>query len=101
MVRSNPSGIRRIQYSLNESQQLVRQSWGISESPRYSDGVTQLLLDNVAEVLFEHLDDNSLFIPDWPPLKSSGPPKLPKMIRVTISLNNGAETSRLFLGVES
>ena len=103
MVRSNPSGIRRIQYSLNESQQLVRQSWGISESPRYSDGVTQLLLDNVAEVLFEHLGDDHIFTPTWPPLKSSASsaPALPKMIRVTISLNNGAETSRLFLGVAS
>jgi len=102
MVRSNPSGIRRIQYSLNESQQLVRQSWGISESPRYSDGVTQLLLDNVAEVLFEHMDkDDKTFTPTWPPLGKLTSKKLPIMIRVTISLNTGAETSRLFLGVAS
>ena len=104
MVRSNPSGIRRIQYSLNEEQQLVRQSWGISESPRYSDGVTLPLLDDVSEVLFEHFDpDNKIFTPNWPPLKAKGlaKEKLPILIRVTISLNTGAVTSRTFLGVSS
>ena len=40
MIATNPSGIRRIYYSLSSSGQLIRQSWGISESPRYSDGVT-------------------------------------------------------------
>ena len=39
------------------SGQLIRQSWGISESPRYSDGVTLVVLDEVSEVLFEQLDD--------------------------------------------
>lgn len=102
MVRSNPSGIRRIQYSLNDEQQLVRQSWGISESPRFSDGVTLPLLDNVSEVLFEHFDpDNEIFTPNWPPLRSKTPDKLPILIRVTISLNTGATTSRTFLGVSS
>lgn len=102
MVRSNPSGIRRIQYSLNDEQQLVRQSWGISESPRFSDGVTLPLLDNVSEVLFEHFDlDNKIFTPNWPPLKSKNPDKLPILIRVTISLDTGAMTSRTFLGVSS
>lgn len=102
MVRSNPSGIRRIQYSLNSDQQLVRQSWGISESPRFSDGVTLPLLDNVSEVLFEHFDlDNKIFTPNWPPLRSKTPDKLPILIRVTISLDTGAMTSRTFLGASS
>jgi general secretion pathway protein J len=98
MVRNNPSGIRRIQYSLNEEQQLVRQSWGIAESPRYSDGVSQRILDNVAEVLFEHQDNDGNFVPSWPPIKGSSL-VLPKMIRVSIRLTNNTETSRLFLGV--
>jgi len=99
MVRNNPSGVRRVQYSLNESQQLLRQSWGITESTRYSDGVTQRLLDNVEEVLFEHQDSDGVFVPNWPPIKGSAT-ALPKMIRVTIRLINGTETSRLFLGVQ-
>jgi len=100
MVTPNPSGIRRVYYNLNDEQQFIRQSWGITESIRYSEGVTLVLLEDVDEVLFEHLDANNTFTPDWPPVKrrkSSIP--LPKMIRVTITLNNGAETSRVFLGV--
>ena len=102
MVTPNPSGIRRVYYQLNDDDQFIRQSWGITESIRYSEGVTVVLLDEVDEVLFEHLDRINMFTPDWPPIrqrKSNNP--LPKMIRVTITLKNGAETSRLFLGVSS
>jgi general secretion pathway protein J len=102
MVTPNPSGIRRIHYSLNDEEQFIRQSWGIAESIRYSEGVTVVLLDEVDEVVFEHLDRINLYTEDWPPIrqrKSNNP--LPKMVRVTITLKNGAETSRLFLGVSS
>lgn len=99
MVTPNPSGIRRVYYNLNDDQQLIRQSWGITESIRYSEGVTLVLLDSVDEILFEHLGANNLFTPDWPPPKVRNSDPLPKMIRVTITLENGVETSRLFLGV--
>lgn len=100
MVTPNPSGIRRVYYDLNDEQQLIRQSWGITESIRYSEGVTLVLLEGVEEVLFEHLAPNNIFTPDWPPPKMrSGP--LPKLIRVMIKLENGVETSRVFLGVSS
>ena len=100
MLRTNPSGIRRVEYSLNNEQQLVRRSWAITESPRYSDGAMQILVNKVAKVEFEHLDKNSNFGPTWPPL-SGASGDLPRMIRVTISLENGTETSRLFLGANS
>ena len=100
MLRTNPSGIRRIEYRLNDDQQLVRQSWGITESPRFSDGVTQLLIEDVSEVDFQHLDGTGNFVTAWPPITSSAPTVLPKMIRVTIRLQDGTESSRLFLGVD-
>lgn len=99
MLSTNPSGIRRIEYSLNDDQQLVRQSWGITESPRFSDGVLQVLVDNVSEVDFQHLDERGNFIPTWPPLSSGSTNSLPNMIRVTIRLQDGNESTRLFLGV--
>ena len=100
MLRTNPSGIRRIEYRLNDDQQLVRQSWGITESPRFSDGVTQVLVDNVSEVDFQHYDEMGNISPLWPPISSSTPDVLPKMIRVTIRLQDGTESTRLFLGVD-
>jgi general secretion pathway protein J len=100
MLRTNPSGIRRIEYRLNDDQQLVRQSWGITESPRFSDGVTQVLVDNVSEVDFQHYDEMGNISPLWPPISSSTSDVLPKMIRVTIRLQDGKESTRLFLGVD-
>lgn len=98
MVRTNPSGIRRLEYRLNDDQQLVRQSWGITESPRFSDGTVQVLLNHVFEVNFEHLDESNNYLASWPPI-GGAPTSLPKMIRVTISLEDGTQSTRLFLGV--
>ena len=100
MIATNPSGIRRIYYSLNSSGQFIRQSWGISESPRYSDGVTLVVLDEVLEVLFEQLDDLKGYRVNWPPASNQNNVVFPKMIRVTIRLKNNTETSRLFIGLD-
>jgi general secretion pathway protein J len=100
MVATNPSGIRRIYYSLSSEGQLIRQSWGITESLRYSEGVSLVMLEDVAEVLFEHLDNYNSFTLDWPPPKWQNYGPLPRMVRVTIRLKNNIETSRLFLGVD-
>jgi len=101
MIATNPSGLRRISYDLDEEQQLIRQSWGITESIRFSDGVSMVLLRDVDKILFEHSDGRSVFTPDWPPVKRRNVEPLPKLIRVTITLNSGVESSRLFLGVRS
>ena len=101
MIATNPSGLRRISYDLDEEQQLIRQSWGITESIRFSDGVSMVLLRDVDKILFEHSDGRSVFTPDWPPVKRRNAEPLPKLIRVTITLNSGVESSRLFLGVRS
>ena len=101
MIATNPSGIRRIYYSLSSSGQLLRQSWGISESPRYSDGITLVVLDEVLEVLFEQLDDAKGYAVIWPPASRQGNGVFPKMIRVTIRLKNNTETSRLFIGLDA
>ena len=102
MVRTNPSGVRRIDYRINEDQQLVRTSWAISESPRLSEGSTMVMLDNVDDMVFEHLTDEFVYDPNWPPLNRKVSSKaLPKMIRVTIELESGTETSKLFPGVHA
>jgi general secretion pathway protein J len=101
MIATNPSGIRRIYYSLSSSGQLLRQSWGISESPRYSDGITLVVLDEVLEVLFEQLDDAKGYTVIWPPASRQGNGVFPKMIRVTMRLKNNTETSRLFIGLDA
>ena len=100
MVRSNPSGLRRVEYRVNDDAQLIRQSWAITESPRLSDGSTMVLVDNVEKVRFEHLTKSNIYSEDWPPINETHEPtSLPKMIRVIIVLDGGRETSKLLPGV--
>ena len=100
MVRTNPSGLRRVEYFINENQQLVRQSWAITESPRLSDGSSMALINDVTEVRFEHLTRSYFYSEDWPPINEQhSPTSLPKMIRVIIELDGERETSKLFPGL--
>ena len=102
MLRTNPSGMRRVNYTINKDDQLIRTSWAITESPRQSDGTPLILLDKVQDVEFNHLDGNGNYSVDWPPLNSRQTDKaLPRMISVTIITENEVETSRLFPGVVS
>ncbi|MBK13956.1 MAG: type II secretion system protein GspJ [Porticoccaceae bacterium] len=99
MLASNPSGLMRVYYGLDDERNLVRTTWAITASPRYSDGNTRTLLSNVDEVIFEHLSEKNEYSENWPPLNSQSAPMLPKMIRVMIKLKDGDSTSRLFPGV--
>ncbi|RZO08236.1 MAG: type II secretion system protein GspJ [SAR92 clade bacterium] len=102
-IKSNPSGLRRIDYRLNVDDQLIRTSWGATESPRQSDGVKLRLLDNVSEIKINHLDANGNYHPDWPP--PNAPARsgklLPRMIEIKITFKNEAEITRLYPGVIS
>jgi len=100
MVKSNPSGLRRVEYSINREQQLQRQSWAITQSPRQSEGSILILMNNVDEVVFEHLTKDFFYSPDWPPINETHSlSSLPKMIRVTITVDGLGESSRLFPGL--
>ena len=99
MLASNPSGLTRVYYCLDDERNLVRTTWAITASPRYNDGNTRTLLPNVDEVIFEHLSEENEYSENWPPLNSISAPMLPKMIRVMIRLKDGDSTSRLFPGV--
>ena len=100
MVKSNPSGLRRVEYSINREQQLQRQSWAITQSPRQSEGSILILMDNVDEVVFEHHTKDFFYSPDWPPINETHSlSSLPKMIRVTITVDGLGESSRLFPGL--
>ena len=102
MIRSNPSGVRRIAYSINEEQQLQRQSWAITGSTRDSEGTRLLILNDVEEILLEHLTPDYSYDPNWPPLNQKVTIRsLPKMIRLTIRLVDKTETTILFPGVIS
>jgi len=100
MLRSNPSGLRRIDYHINTQNQLIRTSWAITDSPRQSEGSVLILLDNVVKIELNHLDNTRNYSIDWPPINSSlSDYALPRMISMTITTDNNIKTSRLIPGV--
>ena len=100
MLAANPTGVSRVYYSLNNEDQLLRTTWAITDSPRDSDGSVRVLLDGVEEVLFEQLTDDG-YSANWPPLDAGASAALPRMIRGSIALQDGGQTSRLYPGVSS
>lgn len=101
MVRSNPSGVSRIEYRINQEHQLERLSWPITASALTGESNRVVLVENVDTVKIEQLSRENMFSPDWPPINEAHDPlSLPKMIRITITLASGAETSRLLPGLD-
>ena len=103
MVKTNPSGLRRVDYRIDDEDQLIRTSWAITESPRQSDGTRLILLNNVKDIELVHIDKDGEYSVDWPPINSarSRNKALPRMVKMTIRTGNNIETSRLFPGVVS
>ena len=100
LTGSNPTGVTRIEYTLNSEDQLVRRSWPITATSLNDDGNQLILLNNVGIVEIEQLSRGRVFLSDWPPLNETHSPlSLPRMIRITIVMLDGAETTRLIPGL--
>lgn len=100
LLETNPTGVSRVRYQLNTSNEFSRSTQPIFLSPRTIEVHPRVLLTEVNDVTFEQLGPRYDFIPRWPPLNSNQSiVALPRMIRVTITLEDGSRTSRLFPGV--
>jgi type II secretion system protein J len=98
----NPTGLERVRYELDASGELSRSSWPIHLSPREYRARSMHLLEGVRALRFEQLTDDGIFSPIWPPLNRDGDDLLlPKMIRVSIELEDGTSTWRLYPGIEN
>ena len=64
MIRSNPSGVSRIEYRLNKENQLERRSWPVTTTSLNNDGNLLILLNNVRNVEIEQLSRGGIFVPD-------------------------------------
>ncbi len=95
-----PGGMQHIAY-LFEEEKLYRLSWQALDLANDSEPVKQLLIDGLKDIKIEHLDSSNEWNEDWPPLALSNPSLslLPHMFRISLTLNDGRELSRLFPGV--
>lgn len=103
-LESNPTGLNRVQYSLDEEGQLIRTVWPVYVSYRDSDGQQRVILHNVEEIEFNQLSELSYYSLNWPPLDLEGEDnttRLPLMVEVNIEMQDGTSTHRLFPGAEN
>lgn len=98
----NSTSGERIRYELSSTGELLRYSWPIHLSLREYDAKISRLLHGVSAVHFEQLTDDNIFSPIWPPLNQNDKLlSLPKMVRVTIEMEDGTSSWRLFPGLEN
>ena len=91
---SSPGGMQLIGYRVVDDK-LYRAVW--PELDQFADSEPQetALIDGVSEIQFEQLNFVGEFENAWPPLNVGLPLNaIPKLIRVTIRLNNNTETWR-------
>ncbi len=104
MLGSNPTGLTRVQYSLDDEGRLLRTVWPIFVSLRDSDGQQRVLLDSVSDIDFNNLTALGYYSLDWPPIEvefEENILSLPLMVEVSILLEDGSISSRLFPGIQN
>jgi general secretion pathway protein J len=104
LLESNPTGLTRVQYSLNDDGRLVRTVWPVFVSTRDSDGQQRVLLNDVEGVDFNNLTALGYYSLDWPPIDAEFQDNLlslPLMVDVSILLEDGTVSRRLLPGVEN
>ncbi|MFL2840767.1 MAG: type II secretion system minor pseudopilin GspJ [Pseudohongiellaceae bacterium] len=102
LLESNPTGLTRIQYSLDDEGRLVRTVWPVFLSVRDSDGQQRMLLDGVSSVDFNNLTALGYYSLNWPPIDvefEGNLLSLPLMVEVSIILEDGSISRRLLPGV--
>lgn len=104
LLEANPSGLSRIQYSLDEEGRLLRTVWPVYVSTRDSDGQQRVLLNGVSRIEFNHLTTSSYYTLDWPPIDMDPEESrlsLPLMVDIRIEMEDGSSSHRLLPGVEN
>lgn len=104
LLESNPTGLTRIQYSLDDEGRLIRTVWPIFLSLRDSEGQQRVLLNEVSTIDFNNLTALGYYSLNWPPIDNEFEDNLlslPLMVEVSIRLENGTLSSRLLPGVEN
>jgi general secretion pathway protein J len=97
-----PNGMQRVAYWVDGEDQLIRRTWPLLDGYREDEGRSQVLLQQVDTLQFEQLDSGNYFQSNWPPLNENlDPAQLPRMIRVTLTMDSGLTMSRLIPGVET
>ena len=97
-----PLGMQRVAYWVSDAGDLTRRTWPLADGYRADQGRDQILLSGVQDLLFEQLDAGNYYQVNWPPLNEQlDPRELPRMMRLTLTLNNGLAMTRVVPGIQA
>lgn len=89
--------LQRVQYRIDEDDQLVREYWVVLDSPLGMEPRSDVLIGGVEEFRIEYLDGEDSWSEDWPPLRRAGEATTngPRAARITLELAGWGEIERL------
>ena len=98
-----PGGLQRVAYDVSDESELRRWVWPSADQADGVEPVLQVLLEDVDDIRFEHLDRSNFFSPVWPPVNQNNAPlnSVPRMLKVSLTMLDGEELERLVPGVEN
>lgn len=101
-ITGTESGLQRVAYSLSDEGEFLRWTWPGMDLFNDAEPASQLLIGGVARVEFWQLNASNEFEQNWPPLNQQVTlTELPRMVRLVIEMEDGAQIERLIPGVES
>ena len=94
-------GLQRVGYRVENDGRLSRNVWPVTDPNVNTNPMQQFLLSDVRDFEVEQLDSLNFWVPTWPPLNQNLPKdQLPRMIRITLSMDDGETITRMIPGVE-
>jgi general secretion pathway protein J len=99
---SSFGGMQRIAYSVSDEDELLRWVWPVLEAFTEAEPESSVLMGSVESFEVFQLNAANEFEENWPPLNETLREEvLPRMIRLEITMLNGATVERLIPGVET
>lgn len=101
-ITGTEGGIQRVAYSLDENGQFLRWTWPGMDLYDDTDAAPQVLMGGVRAVQFLQLNSSNEYEASWPPLnQQTTDDELPRMIKLSIEMEDGSGIERVIPGVEA
>ena len=90
------STLQRTRYQL-QGHSLLREIWSMLDQGDGARPSARPLLQNVASLYFQYLDDQGRVSEIWPVVQQAAPTPLPRAVRVILALTDGRKMSQLYV----
>ena len=104
-LRDKRSEVQRVAYELDQEGSVLRHYWRVLDRSQDSTTRYKTLLEDVASLSFQYMNEGGAWLDEWPPIDTSSTAKpdphfkvnqLPKAIRVVLEHSYFGEITRLY-----